>query len=461
MASINPIVLIMNASTDRSADANQIFARRRGVYLLTLACVFACATGRPAQALSQDHGSARDPVTPVLAPSPSAPRAVHLQAPEGFVWPSLMVGDVAPGLVVDQWLKGEPVQWSAAAVRAGETSTTAGERPVIVVEFWALWCGPCLAGFGHLSELQKKYDAQGLRIVAITGPERNNDLEGVKAYLAANPERIGFRFAWDIERKTYGAYMIAAGRNAIPCSFVIDRDGRIAYIGHPSRLDPVLDAIFAGSFDLQAAREAYKQRLLAKAHGQTLIGAYRTALAEKQWETCVELGTRLGELDPEEFGVWAANAFGCVLNGLNDAERAAAMGEAMLAEGQPLARHAEVLDRVASLVADYGDGLAAEKAAKNPDASQTQPSQSQPGQSQPSRPNQRVLDLGMLAAKRSIEIVGRNAATARTLARVHWARGERQQALDTLDALIASEKSDFRVKILKAMRDNWAKQMQD
>lgn len=412
----------------------------------TLAALAACLYAANAYA----QPATTSPHSPSVTPA-SAKQAAPLEAPDGFVWPALMVGDAAPSLVVDEWLKGEPVALPRSSDRGNDAPSENNHAPVVVVEFWALWCGPCLAGFGHLSELQSKYHAQGLRIVGVTGPERNNDLEGVKAYLSANSDRTAFTFAWDIERKTYSSYMIAAARNAIPCSFVIDRNGRIAYIGHPSRLNPVLEAIFEGSFDIAAAREAYKQRILAKAQGQTLIADYRAALANKQWESCVALGTRLGELDSEEFGVWTANAFGCVLNGLNDPARAAAMGETLLAENHPLARHAEVLERVASLVADYGESLAGAK------KDEAQPDSAKPGAPTSS---QRVLDLGLVAANRSIDIAGRNAITARTLARVHWARGERQKALDTLDALIADERSDFRVKMLRAMRDHWAKQMQ-
>ncbi|MEM1422742.1 MAG: TlpA disulfide reductase family protein, partial [Planctomycetota bacterium] len=56
----------------------------------------------------------------------------------------LTVGDPAPALTVGQWLKGEPVD----AFENGH---------VYVVEFWATWCGPCIAGMPHLSEVQKEY----------------------------------------------------------------------------------------------------------------------------------------------------------------------------------------------------------------------------------------------------------------------------------------------------------------
>src|SRR3569833_317608 len=58
--------------------------------------------------------------------------------------PLLIIGDPAPPLRVREWLKGTPVQ----SLEKGK---------VYVVEFWATWCIPCIAGMPHLSDLARKY----------------------------------------------------------------------------------------------------------------------------------------------------------------------------------------------------------------------------------------------------------------------------------------------------------------
>jgi hypothetical protein len=61
-------------------------------------------------------------------------------------------------------------------------------------------------------------------------------------------DAMAYTVAWDRGRETYAAYMQAAGQNGIPCSFLIDKQGRIAYIGHPLWLDEPLAAVVAGTW---------------------------------------------------------------------------------------------------------------------------------------------------------------------------------------------------------------------
>lgn len=84
----------------------------------------------------------------------------------------------------------------------------------------------------------------------------------------------------------------AAGLNAIPAAMVVDSDSRLAWIGDPSALGPVLDKVLAGKWDVTAYRnrlearqrdEASSQRLLANAYGKlsgaTRNGAFKEVLA--------------------------------------------------------------------------------------------------------------------------------------------------------------------------------------
>lgn len=149
---------------------------------------------------------------------------------------TLKVGDKAPALAVEKWVKGD-------AVKGFESGKA------YVVEFWATWCGPCIASMPHLTALQAEYKAKGVTIISCTSADPNNTLEKVEAMVKEKGDGMGYTVAWDTGRKTYEAYMQAAGQNGIPCSFLIDKTGTIAWIGHPMFLDMPLDMVASGSWD--------------------------------------------------------------------------------------------------------------------------------------------------------------------------------------------------------------------
>ena len=89
----------------------------------------------------------------------------------------------------------------------------------------------------HLSDLQKKHADKGLTIIGVTAEDPRNSLEQVEAMVADKGDTMAYTVAWDDARKTNDAYMKAAKQNGIPCAFIVDGNGKIAYIGHPMYLD--------------------------------------------------------------------------------------------------------------------------------------------------------------------------------------------------------------------------------
>jgi hypothetical protein len=67
---------------------------------------------------------------------------------------------------------------------------------------------------------------------------------------------MGYTVAWDAGTATLDAYLRAAGRTGIPCCFLVDRRGALAWVGHPLFLPHPLERVLAGAWDVtEGARE--------------------------------------------------------------------------------------------------------------------------------------------------------------------------------------------------------------
>jgi thiol-disulfide isomerase/thioredoxin len=164
---------------------------------------------------------------------------------------TLTVGDPAPALKAGTWLNGSEVK----GYEAGK---------VYVVDFWAIWCGPCIQVMPHLSELQSEYKDKGLVVVAATTIDQRNPLAQVKMFVQKRGPKLGFPFAADESDYLEKEYMEAAKRDTLPSTFVVDKAGKVAFIGHPMQLDDVLPKVLAGTWKGEAdvkAMEAVDQEL--------------------------------------------------------------------------------------------------------------------------------------------------------------------------------------------------------
>lgn len=141
----------------------------------------------------------------------------------------LKVGDKAPALTVDKWLKGDEVK----GFEKGK---------VYVVEFWATWCPPCVASIPHLTELQKKHkDAVIIGVAASERGSGNAVEQKLKTFVKDKGDTMAYRVAYEAGGKMGLNWMQAAGQNGIPCAFIVDHEGKLAYIGHPMGMDAALD----------------------------------------------------------------------------------------------------------------------------------------------------------------------------------------------------------------------------
>ena len=175
---------------------------------------------------------------------------------------SITIGDKAPLLPVAGFVKGEKIDH----LEKGKT---------YVIEFWATWCGPCIASMPHLSEMADKYKGDVSFVSVNTWDYRTNDPKvkeelgahatRVSDWVAKNTDKMRYNIVLDDANDTIGkTWMTAAGRNGIPCAFIVNDEGNITWIGHPMEMEQVLAAVKAKTCDKEAAdakaaAEAQKQ----------------------------------------------------------------------------------------------------------------------------------------------------------------------------------------------------------
>ncbi|MDT5061688.1 MAG: hypothetical protein QOH63_2147 [Acidobacteriota bacterium] len=125
-------------------------------------------------------------------------------------------GELAPEITIAQWIEQTPLKLADLKGR------------VVLLDFWATWCGPCLAAFPHLKEWHEKFKARGLVILGITtyyGRGEGHEMSRAEelSYLERFKKQYGLPYGvavtdTDTNHRTYGV-------SAIPTAVLIDRKG--------------------------------------------------------------------------------------------------------------------------------------------------------------------------------------------------------------------------------------------
>lgn len=185
------------------------------------------------------------------------------------VSPFLNLGDPAPPLRVHQWLKGTPIK----QFKKGH---------VYVLEFWATWCKPCIAAMPHLSVLARAYKNK-VTFIGVDVYEQElkfpKSINEVKAFVDSMGSEMDYLVAAEDSNYTVKDWIEATGeqRNGIPRTFVVNGEGKLAWIGHPKELEVVLRNIVNNTWDVNKAlaeRNEYRHLEDLEASVREQLNAY-------------------------------------------------------------------------------------------------------------------------------------------------------------------------------------------
>ncbi|MEN0066386.1 MAG: redoxin domain-containing protein [Myxococcota bacterium] len=147
-------------------------------------------------------------------------------------------GDAGPPRkkVRDEAVGKKAPDFNVIALDGALKSPSMYEGQVLILDFWATWCGPCREAMPELAKLYEAHDNDGLRIVGITDEPKGKVLN----FLKSTP--VPYTIALDPNRITAGSYNVTA----LPTVWVVDREGRVREVvvgGGPRAMDAIEKAV--------------------------------------------------------------------------------------------------------------------------------------------------------------------------------------------------------------------------
>ncbi len=165
------------------------------------------------------------------------------------------IADLLEGTARRLDLPGNPVKIQGTTLEGQDFEISQWLGRVVLIDFWATWCGPCIAEMPHLKALYEAHHEQGLEIVGISLDENGRRLRSFVG-LHELPWPILFD---DVaaERGEENPIATAYGITGVPTMFLVGRDGKVAAVNlYGSALDEKIETLLKDSAGVPAKAAA-------------------------------------------------------------------------------------------------------------------------------------------------------------------------------------------------------------
>jgi len=377
----------------------------RNVLNRPLACVLFAVAGFALPAVAQDTKPAEKPAEKAAEPKKEEAKTESKK---------LVVGMDAPKVDVEKFLKGDAVK----EYKKGH---------VYVVEFWATWCGPCKVSIPHLTKLQKEYKDKATIIGVNVWEDREYSASTItKAvdFVKEMGDEMNYTVAFDgAAKKMDEGFMKASGARGIPTAFIVDQNAKIAYIGHPSKLDKVLKEVIDGTFDMKKATEDAAKSKANEGKAAEIMAKMEKAMGEGKTDEAMKLVDDYVALGGDMASGVAQFKFNYLAEEKSDYKAAAAYAT-QLAEGI-FKNDQMMLNQLSwTMVDPEGDF------------------------------EKKYYDEAMKIAQRAVDVSGgKDAAILDTLARCYWGKGDKAKAIEIQKKAVAVGEGEMKAQVEETLKE--------
>ena len=96
---------------------------------------------------------------------------------------------------------------------------------VVILDFWATWCPPCVKEIPHFVELEKEFGGKGLKVIGVSVDQ--GGLPAIEKFMKKTPINYPIVLGDQKVHQSYQSYLPVSERGGIPFTFIIDRQGNI------------------------------------------------------------------------------------------------------------------------------------------------------------------------------------------------------------------------------------------
>lgn len=118
---------------------------------------------------------------------------------------------------------GEPIEFDVKSIKGERLSPSAYKGKVLLIDFWATWCGPCIAEMPNVKSVYSKYHGKGFEIVGISLDQSRDKLD---KYITSQ----GIEWPQYFDGKWWNNDVaVRYGVKSIPTTILVDKKGKIRY----------------------------------------------------------------------------------------------------------------------------------------------------------------------------------------------------------------------------------------